>query len=56
VAGLLETAPAGLSGPELRVRTRALGLPWSSVWRLLQYSPVFEVSASGLYRLVGSTG
>jgi hypothetical protein len=54
VARLLETAPAGLSGPEIRARTRALGLPWSSVWRLLQYSPVFEVSAGGLYRLVGA--
>jgi hypothetical protein len=56
IARLLEIVPGGLSGPEIRVRARALGLPWSSVWRLLQYSPVFEVSPAGIYRLVGSAG
>jgi hypothetical protein len=35
--------------------SRAVGVPWTTVWRLLRSSPVFEKSPAGLYRLIGST-
>jgi len=55
VARLLETVPAGVSDAQLRPMSRAVGLPWTTVWRLLRSSPVFEKSPAGLYRLIGST-
>jgi hypothetical protein len=57
VTRLLEKAPpAGMSETQIRRLVRTLGLPWTTVWRLLHYSPVIERSADDLYRLLGSTG
>jgi hypothetical protein len=33
---------------------RRISLAWTSVWRLLRSSPLFERSPEGLFRLVGS--
>jgi hypothetical protein len=57
VTRLLERAPPeGMSESQLRRLVRAVGLPWTTVWRLLRYSPVVERSPNDLYRLLGSTG
>jgi hypothetical protein len=56
VARMIETSAVGVSDSQLRKMARAVGLPWSTVWRLLRSSPVFERSPSGLYVLIGSAG
>jgi hypothetical protein len=56
VARLLESEPGGVSDSQLRRMVRAVGLPWTTVWRLLRSSPVFERSPAGLYVLIGSAG
>jgi hypothetical protein len=57
VTRLLEKAPPeGMSESQIRRVVRTLGLPWTTVWRLLRYSPVVERSPNDLYRLLGSTG
>lgn len=54
VASILESAPQGLSGSQMRGKIRALGLPWTPVWHLLRHSPLVESAPNGLYQLVGS--
>jgi hypothetical protein len=54
VARLLEASPAGVSDSQIRKMVRGAGLPWTTVWRLLRCSPVFEKSPAGLYHLIGS--
>jgi hypothetical protein len=57
ITRLLEKAPPeGMSESQIRRLVRAVGLPWTTVWRLLRYSPVVERSPNDLYRLLGSTG
>ena len=57
VTRLLEKAPPeGMSESQIRRVVRTLGLPWTTVWRLLRYSPVVERSPNDLNRLLGSTG
>jgi hypothetical protein len=57
VTRLLEKAPPeGMSESQIRRLVRTVGLPWTTVWRLLRSSPVVERSANDLYRLLGSPG
>jgi hypothetical protein len=57
VTRLLERAPPeGMSESQIRRLVRAVGLPWTTVWRLLRSSPVVERAPNDLYRLLGSTG
>ena len=53
VTRLLADAPTGLSASQIRAAIRPMGLPWTSVHRLLRFSPLVERPADDLYRLVG---
>jgi hypothetical protein len=51
----LEAAGGALSGVQLRWLVREIGLGWTPICRLLRSSPLFEQSADGRFRLVGSS-
>jgi hypothetical protein len=54
VVRFLESTRTGLSDAQLRWLVRDIGLAWTPIWRLLRSSPLFEQSAEGRFRLVGS--
>lgn len=54
VVRFLESARNGLSDAQLRWLVRDIGLAWTPIWRMLRSSPLFEQSADGMFRLVGS--
>jgi hypothetical protein len=56
VARMIETSAVGVSDSQLRKMAHGVGLPWTTVWRLLRSSPVFERAPTGLYVLIGSAG
>ncbi len=46
--------PTGIPDTRLRMKIRAVGLPWTPILRLLRSSPLVECAPDGRFHLVGS--
>jgi hypothetical protein len=54
IVSLLEAAGGSLPASQIRQLVRGIGLPWTSVRRMLHCSPVFEQAHLGSFQLVGT--